>query len=388
MAYAATWLHVRVTRSESLDRHGQLVRHDPPLVTTEQRLFIVRGGAGSGHPGSGSGRIYGEGADAPLSELGCEVHLPETPPAEVLWSARGVKAYRGGYRPEPVALFGKLVDVPDRFIDFSRSLADQRTMAEMVGCYVLATWFLDAFTVIGFLWPNGDRGSGKTQLIAVIARLAYLGQVITAGGSFPSLRDLADYGATLAFDDAENLSDPRRKTDPDKRTLLLAGNRRGSAVPLKELGPDQKWRLRYVNTFCPRLFSATRIPDPILASRTIVVPLIRTPDRYRANVDPEDQAAWPHPRRALIRRLLGAGGDAPARAAHARGAGQRAGEADGARAGALAGAAGGGGVAGRPGYDGATETDGRQLCSQRQRGLREGDGAVRAHGGLELGLPG
>ncbi len=153
--------------------------------------------------------------------------------------------------------------------------------------------------MIGFLWPNGDRGSGKTQLIAVIARLAYLGQVITAGGSFPSLRDLADYGATLAFDDAENLSDARR-TDPDKRTLLLAGNRRGSAVPLKELGPDQKWRLRYVNTFCPRLFSATKIPDPILASRTIVVPLIRTPDRYRANVDPEDQAAWPHPRRELV----------------------------------------------------------------------------------------
>ncbi|HEX9105984.1 MAG TPA: hypothetical protein VF832_02120, partial [Longimicrobiales bacterium] len=131
------------------------------------------------------------------------------------------------------------------------------------------------------------------------ARLAYLGQVITAGGSFPSLRDLADYGATLAFDDAENLSDERR-TDPDKRTLLLAGNRRGSAVPLKELGPDQKWRLRYVNTFCPRLFSATRIPDPILASRTIVVPLIRTAERGRANVDPEDAAAWPHDRRALI----------------------------------------------------------------------------------------
>jgi hypothetical protein len=34
------------------------------------------------------------------------------------------------------------------------------------------------------------------------------------------LRDMADYGATLAFDDAEHLSDPAR-TDPDKRALLL-----------------------------------------------------------------------------------------------------------------------------------------------------------------------
>ena len=95
----------------------------------------------------------------------------------------------------------------------------------------------------------------------MIARLAYLGQVITAGGSFPSLRDLADYGATLAFDDAENLSDPR-KTDPDKRTLLLAGNRPADAVPLKDCGPDQKWRTRYVNTFCPRLFDRDAHPGP------------------------------------------------------------------------------------------------------------------------------
>lgn len=106
-------------------------------------------------------------------------------------------------------------------------------MAEAVACYTLATWFLDAFTVTGFLWPNGDRGSGKTQLLTVIAELGYLGQVILSGGSFASLRDLADYGACLAFDDAEGLSDPKR-TDPDKRALLLAGNRRGNTVPLKE----------------------------------------------------------------------------------------------------------------------------------------------------------
>jgi hypothetical protein len=133
----------------------------------------------------------------------------------------------------------------------------------------------------------------------VVAELAYLGQVILAGGTFASLRDLADYGACLAFDDAENLSDPKR-TDPDKRALLLAGNRRGNTVPLKEPGPDRTWRTRHVNTFCPRLFSAIRLPDGVLASRTIVTPLIRTIDRHRANADPLDYKLWPHDRRRLI----------------------------------------------------------------------------------------
>jgi hypothetical protein len=294
--YAATWLYAKVTQSESVSKSGELVRHDPPIVTTERRLFIVRD----------DGRIYGDGGDASLEELALEVHLPEVPPVDKLWSARGVKLYRANQRPDPRNVFARVTDTVDRFIDFNKSLADQRTMAEMVGCYILASYYLDAFNVIGFLWPNGDRGSGKTQLLTVACELGYLGQVILAGGSFASLRDLADYGAMLAFDDAENMSDPK-SSDPDKRALLLAGNRRGNTVPVKESAGERQWRTRYVNTFCPRLFSATKLPDAILASRTIVVPLIRTPDRYRANADPLDYALWPHDRRQLLDDLWALG---------------------------------------------------------------------------------
>lgn len=41
-AYAAIWPHVRVTRTEALDKQGNVVRLATPEVTTEQRLFIVR----------------------------------------------------------------------------------------------------------------------------------------------------------------------------------------------------------------------------------------------------------------------------------------------------------------------------------------------------------
>lgn len=295
-AHAATWLNVRITQTETVNKAGEIIRLDPPEVTTEKRLFIVRD----------DGRIFGPGGDAGLDALGAEVRLPEMPPADKLWSASGVKRYRSGVRPEPAGVFSRVTDVIDRFIDFNRSLAPQRVMAEMQACYVLASYCLDAFNVIGFLWPNGDRGCGKTQDLIVLAELGYLGQVILAGGSYASLRDLADYGALLAFDDAENLSNPKL-TDPDKRALLLAGNRRGNTVPIKEPAGDKTWHTRHVNTFCPRLFSATRLPDEILASRTIVVPLIRTTDRYRANADPLEYNLWPHDRRGLIDDLWALG---------------------------------------------------------------------------------
>jgi len=288
MGYAATWLPARRTVTESVNKQGQIVRHNPPIVQTTTLLFIIRG----------DGVVFGDGGDKPIEDLGFEVHLPEQPPADRLWSTNGIKAFRGGYRPKPADVFSRIVENVDRFIDFERSLASQREMCEMIACYILSTWFLDAFNVVGFLWPNGDRGSGKTHLITTVCEQAYLGQVVLSGGSFATLRDLADYGATLGFDDAEHLSDT--KADPDKRNLLLAGNRRGNTVPFKELGPDNRWHTRYVNTFCPRLFSATQLPDPILESRTIVVPLIRTPDRRRANADPVDYSTWTHDRRKLI----------------------------------------------------------------------------------------
>ena len=291
LAYAAIWPHVKQTTTETVDKGGNIVKHDPPIVTSERRLCVVRS----------DGAIFGSGT-YDLSELGLELHLTEIPPDEKLWSAPGVKAFVAGRKPAPAAVFEKIADVVDRFIDFDRSLAPQRTMAEMVACYILATWFLDAFKVIGFIWPNGERGSGKTQLLSLIAELSYLGQLVLAGGSYASLRDMADYGATICFDDAENISDPKR-TDPDKRTLLLAGNRRGNTVPVKEPMPGGVWRTRYVNTFCARAFSAIRLPDHVLASRTIIVPLIRTPDRHRANADPLEYALWPHDRRELIDAL-------------------------------------------------------------------------------------
>ena len=115
--------------------------------------------------------------------------------------------------------------------------------------------------MIGYLWPNGTKGSGKTKLLTVIAELAYLGQMLQAGGTLATLRDLADYGATLCFDDAEHVMDVK-KGDPDKRTLLLAGNRKGSWITVKEPDTHGAWKTRYVQTFCPRLFSAIRLPDP------------------------------------------------------------------------------------------------------------------------------
>lgn len=288
-AYVAAWPYYRKYIPETIDdKTGKITKHNPPKIEEGQQLILVRD----------DGIIFGDGGDKSWLNLELDIHLPEVIPNDRAWSTPGLKAYREGSRPDPIDVFERIVSVVDRFMDFDDSLADQKTMCELSACYAISTWFLDAFNVIGYQWPNGVSGSGKTNYLHTMAQVSYLGQVILAGGSYASLRDLADYGATLAFDDAENLDN--RQTDQDKRALLLAGNRRGSTVSVKEMTAKKTWRTRYVNTFCPRMFSAINLPDNVLANRSVIIPLVPTLDRHRANVDPLDFDLWPCDRRKLI----------------------------------------------------------------------------------------
>ena len=171
-------------------------------------------------------------------------------------------------------------------------------MCRLSACLSLMTWFADAFTVLPYPWPNSPApGSGKTKWGHCWTKTSYLGYLTSASGSFAALRDLADMGATILFDDAEGLADP--KADPDKQALILAGNRKGVSIPVKEAGPDGRWHTRWLNAYCPRGFTALRLPFPALQSRSIVMPLVASADAERANRDPENPDDWPVDQRAL-----------------------------------------------------------------------------------------
>jgi hypothetical protein len=287
-AYAAIWPYV-LTRTTQKLINGQVIQLKEPEEIREQSLHIVRN----------DGRMFGP-VESPLSTLGIDVSLPEPPPAkESLWSTPGVKAYVGGYRPDPADVFERVKSVIARFIDFDRSLADQQTMSEMLACFAISSWFLDAFSVAPYIWANGERGSGKTSLLLILVRLSYLGESLSPSGSSAAIRDLADYGATLGLDDAEDLTDPK-KSDPDKRTILLSGNRKGVTVPLKQEKPGGGWMLRQVNCYCSRIFSTIKKPDPTLSSRALIIPVVRTAQRSKGNADPLDDAQWPCNRQKLI----------------------------------------------------------------------------------------
>jgi len=226
-----------------------------------------------------------------IEDLNIPVDLPLIVESKKRLSGKGLKKYLDGERPDPVNVFERLRDYFDHFMDFDLSFSPQPQMNELSACYAMSTYLTDAFPVIGYLWPNGETGSGKTHYLVTMSEVAYLGQVVLPSGTFSSLRDLASYGATLCFDDAEKIMD--YKADPDKQALLLAGNRKGTTVPFKELVKDKKWQIRNINVYCPRLFSAIRLPSETLINRSIIIPLVASGDNRKSNSDPMDYESWP-----------------------------------------------------------------------------------------------
>lgn len=260
------------------------------LDTGEREMVIVRD----------DGALFADAelADArPLADLDKTIHLLTPLYVRHGWSGRGVNAFRKGRRPDPAAVFEQLTRVINHHVVFVRSLGEQAAMAELLATYTLHTWMLDASSVAGYLWFNGEKGSGKSWALKMCCQVGFSGQELLAGSTLASLRDLSDNGGLLGLDDAENVTDPD-KFDEDKRALFLSGNRRGATYVVKEPSPTKRgWEIRHVNVFGPRVFSSIRTPDATLASRCIQVPMCRASHEMP---DPMDEAQWPIPRRQLI----------------------------------------------------------------------------------------
>jgi len=299
-AYAAVWplLHHPAVLSSPVQADDPAA---PDLSPPSPTLLLVRDDGLLSHPVS------------PADVLVRLASLPPLP-ADRLWTTAGLQAYCAGRRPDPAQVFAHLTAIFDRFVDFTGCLADQSLMPQVLAAYVLATWFLPAFSTFSHLWILGDTGAGKSRLLHLLTRLCHLGAVVPAFAATGPLRDLAALGATLAVDNADGLYHSLTKglafrpaAATLRQGLFLAGARRDVLFPLHQrlAGPTgpAAYGLTHLDVFGPRLFAAQQPPPPAAAARALYLSLLRSTDRARCLADPADtdssRSAWPVQPRAL-----------------------------------------------------------------------------------------
>jgi len=219
-----------------------------------------------------------------LEELPFEIALPKDLPPLGLLDRQGIRELG---KHDPKETFDEIRELIGAYMDFSRSLGPQEAMEELVTSWIFATYLTPALSTSSYLWIHGVPGAGKSKLLEIIAALSYQARILSAHSTTAALRDIASLGGTLCWDEANALTSQKTRVDPEKQGILLAGLRRQTAwATLREPVGKRGWTTVNVAVFCPKAFTATRVPPEPLLSRCIVVPLVRSSNRTKTQRQP------------------------------------------------------------------------------------------------------
>ena len=277
-----------------------------------------------------------DGADAKVFEGVPEQPIPTLPDGLLVGLRQGalptrapspetLRAFAKGERVSGVEVLARIRSAIDRFVDLGAVPGGQDAGSLIVGAWTMASWLTRAAPwTASYLHLNAGKGSGKSVLMSVLAELVLGGELVSSAMTTPALREMAACGATLLIDEAENIGDARGGDagQADRRAILLAGTRADSLVTLMLPSNHNPWGLTRVKAHGPRAFASIQSLDDVLGSRTIVIPLVRSGDRSRTELDPSIPADWAEAP-ARIRRMaalwaLGVLRDAPQRYVEAR----------------------------------------------------------------------
>ncbi len=142
----------------------------------------------------------------------------------------------------------------------------------VLAAWVLGTYFYKAFPAYPYLHFEGERGSGKTTMLDLIAALSFNG-VVKTKATVAAMTELVDEQcATLCVDEFEDFSSAKNTHDELSRFLNGGYNYKGTYT--KKAGKQT----RTLHTYSPKAFGGTgAINLDTLSSRTIPIPTIEKP---------------------------------------------------------------------------------------------------------------
>lgn len=258
-----------------LARVGGRLGYSPYLVTSDRQMFSANG-------------------DQMVDVDERKVILRDPPTAlgnASRWEYADAKAYVEGDDPDPVRVYGEIERLLDKYIDFR----DEGTSCVMA-LWTMGTYLYPLFEAFPYVALVGPKGSGKTKLLGLAARLAFNGRVASSVSSASLFRVVQATRGMLGIDEAERLANPRDPVAADLRLLLNAGYKRGSPVIRCE-GDDH--RVVEFEVYGPKMIASINGLEDVLESRCILVSMLRTAGPKGDLVVSEHGEEWPQTRHGL-----------------------------------------------------------------------------------------
>lgn len=169
----------------------------------------------------------------------------------------------------------RLGEALDDVVGFVRRfVAMTEAQAVVVGLWVAHTHVIDAAEATPFLAvTSAEKRSGKTRLLDVLELLVRTPWRVINPSEAVMFRKIERDQPTLLLDETDAIFKSAGERTEPLRSLLNAGNRRGTTVP-RCIGANRD-QLHDFNVFCPRALAGIgRLPDTV-ADRSIPIRLKR-----------------------------------------------------------------------------------------------------------------
>jgi hypothetical protein len=156
--------------------------------------------------------------------------------------------------------------------------------AMLVAVFVLATYFHPLFPAFPRLVFTGERGSGKTKVLSIMAAISFNGLLRLDPTPAVLFRLIESIAPTLVLDEIDGLDREDRR---EILAIIDSGYKRGAYVDRCE-GEDH--RVRSFAVYCPMALAGIKGVNATTEDRSIAVVMTRGADPARLNqeVDLED----------------------------------------------------------------------------------------------------
>jgi hypothetical protein len=157
--------------------------------------------------------------------------------------------------------------------------------ATLLAVWTVGTYFHALYPAFPRLSLSGERGSGKSKVLALLHALAWNAMEIVTPTPAVLFRLITEFRATLLLDELEGLN---RDDAGEVRALLNAGYKAGAVVPRVE-GKDTR-RVEAFPVYAPAVVAAIRAPNPVTEDRCIPITMQRglSKTKINATVNPHD----------------------------------------------------------------------------------------------------
>ena len=140
---------------------------------------------------------------------------------------------------------------------------------DVLAVWILATWLVDFFKTVPYIFFRGEVESGKTRALEMISQLGYH-TIPTVGISPAVLRKQVEwFRCTCAIDQAEDQLNKRFESGEELYRLVAAGYKRGMYVA--KCRKDNPELVDYDDPFGFKAFASTKSFDEAIDSRSIII---------------------------------------------------------------------------------------------------------------------